>query len=436
VRFFDRLDRYTLRLFIGPLLISLAVLLIAQLLERLLRLFDLVASAGASLSAVFVMVANLVPYYLGLSLPMAFTAAIFMAAARMCDDSELDVMLASGRSITRIAAPYFVLAILLSLFNFYLFGSLQPLTRYGYHVAVYDTMQTGWDARIEPDVFVDSGQGFIFSADQVDQADGRNVKGVFMEKRRDDGSEDVTTSISGVFVPGPLPEGGLQLKLEDAVILRDRPRAPGDDSGVQTLRFAHGFADHDFAPAPSPYRDRGESVSELTLPELWLRMRKDGQATPPTPAGGTAPQGAAGTGGINGVDGLGGGPGIIDRRTAASEFHVRLARALILPLLPLLALPLGMASKRGRKAPGVVFATLVLLALNHALQFGASLATRGHVSAVVAVWTPFVLFALLSLWIFRDSLAWPGDNVVSRVVIGIERLFEGIRPRVRTKGAS
>ena len=126
----DRLDRYALRLVAGPLALSLLALLMAQLLERLLRLFDLAAAAGAPPSSVLFMASMLVPHYLGLALPMAFTAAMFMAAARMCDDNELDVMLVSGRSIARIAAPYFMLAIMLGTFSVYLYGQLQPLARH------------------------------------------------------------------------------------------------------------------------------------------------------------------------------------------------------------------------------------------------------------------------------------------------------------------
>ena len=108
-----------------------------------------------------------------------------------------------------------------------------------------------------------------------------------------------------------------------------------------------------------------------------------------------------------------------------------LATGLVLKLgvLPLLALPLGMASKRGRRTPGVVFASLALLLLNHTLQFGKSLAESGRLPAALAVWTPFLLFALLSLWIFRGSLAWPGDNPVSRTVGVLERLIERLKPR-------
>ena len=52
-RFFpDRLDLHMLRTLAGPLALSLGVLLIAQLLERLLRLLDLAAASGADFSIV------------------------------------------------------------------------------------------------------------------------------------------------------------------------------------------------------------------------------------------------------------------------------------------------------------------------------------------------------------------------------------------------
>ncbi len=93
------------------------------------------------------MVSSLVPHYLGLALPAAFFAAIFMSVARIGDDNELDAMLATGRSIARMAVPYFIVAAALVGFNFYLYGFLQPLTRYGYNVQVHEARHTGWNAR-------------------------------------------------------------------------------------------------------------------------------------------------------------------------------------------------------------------------------------------------------------------------------------------------
>lgn len=393
----DRLDLHTLRHLAGPLAFALAALLLAQLLERLLRLFDLAAASGAALSSVLRMAANLVPHYLGLAVPTAFTAAIFMAIARLGDDNELDVMLATGRSIARVAWPYFLVAVLLTGFNVYLFGFLQPLSRYGYHVAVHDATQAGWDARVEGNRFVQAGHGFTMSAASVD-ASGRRLQGVFVD-RRDQGSEEVTTARAGRLVPSA--DGRrLLLELEDGVIVREER-----DGGLSRLRFERGVINEDFTPAPPPFRARGDSVRELTLPELWAGLQ--GQEV-----------GAS-------------------RAKLAGEFHGRLARALLPPLLPLLALPLGMAAKRGRRAPGVVFACLALLALNHSLGFGESLAESGRANAWLAVWTPLLVFGVISLWLFRSSLAWPGDNPVMRAVGAIESAFEGVgRKRKPAKAAS
>jgi lipopolysaccharide export system permease protein len=364
----------------------LAILLIAQLLERLLRLLDLAASAGAPLASVLVMVANLVPHYLGLALPMAFTAAIFVAAARMSDDCELDVMLSTGRSIARIAAPYFALAALLIPFSAYLHGQVQPVTRYGYRLAVFEAMQTGWNAKVEENRFIDAGKGTTFSAREVD-ADGSHLRGVFVERRGPGGAIEITTAVDGQFVPGPGGHG-ISLKLDRGMRLLEKA-----DRSISVERFEQSRIDRNLLPARQPFRERGESVRERTQAELWRDLRAGGD------------------------------------NKAAAEFHGRLARVMILPLLPLMALPLGMASKRGQRAPGVVFATLALIAVNHALQFGESMAANGRVPAALAVWTPYVLFGVLGLWIFRGSLAWPGDNPVLRAVVAVEGLFEGLKPR-------
>ncbi len=107
----DRLDWYTLRSLLGPLLLcAVRAAAGACCWSGLLRLFDMAASTGASSLLVLQMAASLVPHYLGMAVPVAFFAAIFMAVARTGDDNELDAMLATGRSITRMAAPYFLVA--------------------------------------------------------------------------------------------------------------------------------------------------------------------------------------------------------------------------------------------------------------------------------------------------------------------------------------
>ena len=118
-----------------------------------------------------------------MALPAAFFAAIFMSVARIGDDNELDAMLATGRSIARMAVPYFLVALALVGFNFYLFGYLQPLTRYGYNAGVHAARQTGWNARMEDNRFVTVKRGYTLGADSVG-SDGRQLGGVFVRAPR------------------------------------------------------------------------------------------------------------------------------------------------------------------------------------------------------------------------------------------------------------
>src|SRR3546814_11005073 len=148
--------------------------------------------------------------------------------------------------------------------------------------------------------------------------------------------------------------------------------------GLVDTRFQHAGIFENFSSQAPPFRPRGNSERELTLGELWSGMHETHPAS--------------------------------SHAELAGEFHARLARAAAVPFLPLLAFALGMAAKRGQRAPSVALACLILLALQHGLQFGESMAQTGRVAASLAVWTPLVLFAALSCWLFGASLKSPGDK--------------------------
>ncbi len=383
----DRLDRYVLRLFATPLMLALAALLFALMLERLLRLFDFVAARGAGFEHAFAMVDNLVPHYLGIALPFAFAIAMFASVSRLGDSSELDVVLSSGRSTVRLVLPFFGAASALVAFNLYLYGFMQPVARYGYHRAYHEAQHTGWDARVENNRFANVGGGFRLSAESSG-ADGRHLEGVFAQRTLD-GVEEIFAARKGVLKPDADGQR-LTMTMQGGLMLRIRP-AVGYDIG----RFTDGTASLDFTPGPPPFRARGESARELTLPEL--RQRIDGAAAGVHPA------------------------------EFAGEWHARIARALVPLLLPGWMVPLGMVSKRGRRVSGIVFAALAVFTLNHALQFGESLVESGRAAPFAGIWLPLVVFAAGGIWLFHGSLKRPGDNALTRLLAAIERVLEGFR---------
>ena len=148
-------DRYLLKLMGPPMAAALAVVLIALLLERILRLFNLLAASSAKFELIIEMVGNLVPHYLGLALPAAFFISVFLVIARLGDNNEVDALLASGMSISRLALPFVGVGAFLTLFSVLLFGFIQPYGRYGFNADLNAALNSGWDARVQPRTFVD-----------------------------------------------------------------------------------------------------------------------------------------------------------------------------------------------------------------------------------------------------------------------------------------
>ena len=69
------IDRYIARLIFFPMLGTLVLSAMLLVLEKMLRLFDFVATEGGPVSVVWRMLANLIPEYLSLGIPIGLIPA-------------------------------------------------------------------------------------------------------------------------------------------------------------------------------------------------------------------------------------------------------------------------------------------------------------------------------------------------------------------------
>ena len=108
------IDRYMVRLIALPLFATLLIAAMLLVLDRMLRLFDFVATQGGPVSVVWKMLANLMPEYLGLGIPIGLMLlGILLAFRRLATSSELDVMRGVGMSYGRLLrVPYFYAVLL------------------------------------------------------------------------------------------------------------------------------------------------------------------------------------------------------------------------------------------------------------------------------------------------------------------------------------
>ena len=143
--------------------------------------------------------ANLVPHYLGLALPVAFFVALFIVITQLDDGSEIDALLASGVSLTRMAAPYVGAGrcVLMSI-SLIVFGYAQPYSRYAYRAVMHAAVNAGWNGRLDGGAFVNDGEQHHDR--RRGRPAGRQLQRVFIRRAVPDGGEEVITARTAAAV--------------------------------------------------------------------------------------------------------------------------------------------------------------------------------------------------------------------------------------------
>ena len=98
MKFLTATDRYIARLVTLPLIGTLVIAAMLLLLDKMLRLFDFVAAEGGPVSVVWRMLANLIPEYMSLGIPIGLLLGILLAFRKLATTSEIDIFRAVGQS--------------------------------------------------------------------------------------------------------------------------------------------------------------------------------------------------------------------------------------------------------------------------------------------------------------------------------------------------
>ncbi|WP_293468226.1 LptF/LptG family permease [Phenylobacterium sp.] len=391
------IDRYLLRLALWPMVGAMGVTLVALLLERILRLLDMLSASSDRFGFVAQLAVNLVPHYLGLTLPAAFFLALVVVVNRMNQSSEVDALLAAGVSLTRLAAPYLCLAAALTAVSLLVFGFLQPYSRYAYRAVLHTAQNAGWNGLVPAETILAPSKDLTMTTDEADAA-GQQLSRIFIRRITDKGREEITTA-KMAEIRRAADGKNVRLELQDGQQLRFNEQGRPEILSFKTFTMQ--------LPMTGParlLRARGGDERELTLFELADQART--------------------------------GSSTLSSAALKGELYGRLARAFSLPLLPLLAVPLGLAAKRSGRAPGAIVGGILLLAFHHLIQLGEGLAAKGRVSAELAVGAPFLAFAAIALTVFFTSRKRPGETPIGQAMEHLGAFMARMRMKKATAGAA
>lgn len=390
MKFLTSVDRYIMRLVLMPMLGIFVLAASLLVLDKMLRLFDFVATEGGPVSVVFKMLANLLPEYASLAIPLGLMLGILLAFRKLAISSELDVMRAVGLSYTRLLRVPYLITFALVLVNFAIVGYLQPLARYYYEQLQYELRSGALGASIKVGEFTTLKDRMALRIEES-RDDGRQLIGIFARVANSKGEVLSISATEGRFLALRDSPDTIILRLVDGQIIQD---TPGGDPRVLS------FSRHDLPidlPTIEEFRERGGKNREYILPEL-LRIGWSDDS-PDT-----------------------------ERIASQATFNYRMVEVIMMLLLPLLAVALAIPPKRSTSALGLFVSIVLIVAYHKVNQYGEDVASLGKIDPALALWGPFAVFAAIILWMYYRVAYVPGGQAIG----WLERFAENAGKYIRT----
>lgn len=362
------LDRYILRSVATPLTLALCVAAMLLLIEHMLRLFDFVLAEQGPVDVVWRMLANLVPHYLSLALPLGAFLGVLLAFRNLSMSSELDAMKSSGASFGRLMRPVYALLFVLAIFDFVLVGYIKPFARYEYDKIRFDVTSGAFGIKIPQGEFVDITDRVTIRLGEVDAA-AKEAKDIYLEMRESDGRRAVITAGKGGISTTP--------EISRLLLKLSKGRQLLIDNGGQRLRTLD-FDSLDLEidlPAIAVFRARGGEADEATIDEI-VRMLNDPNAKAS--------------------------PLWLPYR---AQMHWTIIHPLTFLTLPILAVAMGVTGRRKASNLKPVVGVAILIVYHELLEeWGLVNAALGQMSPYLSMWGLFIAFVALSVLLYRGSV--------------------------------
>ncbi|WP_420384306.1 LPS export ABC transporter permease LptF [Novosphingobium sp.] len=380
--FITATDKYIARLIIVPMLAVFFIAASLLILDKMLTLFDFVAMEGGPVAVVFKMLANMMPEYASLAIPLGLMLGILFAFRKLATSSELDVMRAVGLSYTRLLRVPFLFAIVLAVFNLLIVSYVQPLSRYYYEELQFELRSGALGASIKVGEF-NTLQNRTALRVESSRDDGRQLQGIFSRIQTTTGETLTISAREGQFFANKDNPDTVILRLTDGQIVQQAPN-------IRSPRVLT-FASHDLPidlPRIEQFRRRGDKDREYFLPEL-LRIGWSHASTKEM------------------------------RYQSIANLNYRLVEVAMMFLLPMLAVALAVPPKRSSSALGVFLSIVMVVAYHKVNEYGQDIASLGRADPVLALWGPFTLFGALIVWLYWTLAYVPGGQPIG----GLETMF-------------
>jgi len=366
----------------GPFCLGLLVFTFVLLMNKILRLVDLLINKGVSLGEVFTLIWYLMPSFLVLTLPMAILLAILIALGKFSSDAELMAMKASGVSLYQMLPPFAVLCIAGFLVTNALTLYLLPKGNYAFRTELIDIARKHSDANLEEGVFIDTFDGFVLYINSFDKNESK-VHGIFLIDKRDPKLQTVIVAQRADIIADQ-NNTNIFFKLDQGTIHRFNPKS-----------FNYEYARFNNYDMNIPLQDVDDDqefkikYKEMDIQALWRLSRERSE-----------------------------------KQLSAININVEIQKRLSFPfaclVFGILGVAVGSFWRRGGKSYGFILSLVIVFLYYICMNLGENLAKSGMAFTFIGIWLPNFLLGGLGLYVFfkvaREKpvpfLVWVEQTVV------------------------
>lgn len=360
------INRYIIKEFLPPFGINLFFFTFIFLITEILDITNMIVNYQVSLLSFLLLLAYSMPYFLTFITPMSVMMAVLLSFLRMSGDNEIVVLKAAGMNPNRFLVPVFFFCFMGWLLTTFITMVGLPWGNRSYYRLSVDLAQSHVDAVIKERTFIDSFKGLVLYVNQVD-LQNRRIKDVFIQDQRNKEVNIIIIAPDGRITSDPENQI-LRLKLFNGSINQvDLAKQAAHAISFETYEMKLNLKEmmtRQVARKP---------IEEMTLNELREYLQS------------TKGQGKA-------------------HNKALMKFHEKFTLPFACFALGLVAVPLGMQTKRGNRSTGTVMGILLFLCYYIMLIVGWSFGESGTLPPVVGMWAPNVILGGIGIFLYVRML--------------------------------
>lgn len=352
---------YILKEILPIFLIGLMTFTFILLMDKILKLIELIVTRGGSLSQVLMLLLFISPSFLIFTIPISFLLATLLSFGRLSGDSEITAFKASGMSLYQLYLPVLLFSIGTYLLTTFLVLYGLPWGNRGFKATLYLMAQSRADIEIKERVFNDVFDGFVLYVDKVPIHE-KKMEGILIHDEREKEKINTIFAREGFLVNNPKSRE-IVLRLLNGDIHRFDPLT----NTYQKMKFdtydLRLELAKTFAALEKKLKEHEMSIDDIK--EKMAKRRSSGEDVTPQEV----------------------------------ELHKRYAIPFSCLVFGLLGVPLGIQPRRSGRSYGFVLSLLILLTYYISLSASEILALRKVIPPFLSGWTPNLLFGMFGLYL-------------------------------------